>query len=68
VEAEPAVIERRDGVEPHRRTGDGAGEALEPRAVEMGRSGRRYVVEHHDRQALARRYLELLRGVAASRG
>jgi len=29
----------------------------------MGRQGRQYVVEHYDRNALAARYLEILRGV-----
>jgi colanic acid biosynthesis glycosyl transferase WcaI len=33
------------------------------RLVEMGRSGRRYVLEHCDRRALARKYLEILEKV-----
>ena len=35
--------------------------------AEMGRAGRRYVLEHYDRRALARRYAELL-GALCARG
>lgn len=35
--------------------------------AEMGRRGRRYVAEHHDRDELANRYLEILRRIASSR-
>ncbi|HYD10682.1 MAG TPA: glycosyltransferase, partial [Acidimicrobiales bacterium] len=34
------------------------------RRARMGADGRRAVVEHHDRRALASRYLDLLRGLA----
>jgi glycosyltransferase involved in cell wall biosynthesis len=33
--------------------------------IEMGRRGRRYVLQHYDRKKLAGDYLEILRGVAA---
>jgi len=39
---------------------------VEDRALSerMGRAGRAYVVEHFDREALARSYLEILRSIA----
>lgn len=43
------------------------GLAADPEALrEMGRRGRAYVLEHHDRRALAARYLEILEAVAGN--